>query len=166
MPSARAAEEGETPASDQTKVVPAPPVPRVMKQVFNPRDKQLVDRLDAISDEVDDVIIAFSQARMQPDQARQKFSALMNEWLNLYAQFGSQRISKTLGKVELDFYNQVNTTRQNFLQRYSSYLLGDKTAMSDGELILIDRLTDSIYQYLQPILVEENTPPAASPKSR
>jgi len=128
-----------------------------------PPSKQadLVDRLEELDRAMDDVIVEFYQQQVTREEAKQQLGQLMHSWLNGYLTLSKGRRTDVLGKLELDFLNRITRDRDPFIERYSTYLLGDKEAVNQGELLLLERLIESIELYVSPYL--EAPTPAAPP---
>lgn len=141
---AAAASGAEPPAATATK----PGAGRTAdKQPAKPDPVAVMNQLEAIRTACDDVIIEFYDEELTLAQAKQKLSQLMSSWFDLYLQLRKGR-KEVLGKHELKFLNETAVDRSPFIQRYSEHLLGNKQAVNDGELVLLDRIIDSVELYV------------------
>ena len=116
--------------------------PRPSKQA------DLVDKLDEIDRAMNDVVIEFYQQQVTREEAKQRLAQFMQSWLNGYLALSKGRRTEVLGKLELDFLNRITRDRDPFIERYGTYLLGDKEAVHQGELLLLERLVESIELYV------------------
>jgi hypothetical protein len=110
---------------------------------------------------MEDVSVEFYQQQVTREEAKRRLAQLMHSWLNGYLALSKGRRTDVLGKLELDFLNRITRERDPFIERYGNYLLGDAAAMNQGELLLLERLDDSIELYVSPS--PEATTPAAPP---
>lgn len=114
------------------------------------KQADLVDRFEEIDLAMDDVVIEFYQQQVTTEEAKRRLTQLMQSWLNGYLALSEGRRTDVLGKLELDFLNQITRDRDPFIERYSAYLLGDKEAVNQGERLLLERLAESIERYASP----------------
>jgi hypothetical protein len=122
-------------------------------------------QLDDIQTACDDAVIERYDQELTPVQAKQKLTRLLSQWLDLYLQLRKGR-RELLGKHELKFLNKMEADRKPFIDRHADYLLGDTQAVHAGELLLLERIKDSVAEYAAQRSVPTGSPaPSAAPAS-
>jgi len=118
------------------------------KENLSPAEQTaLIAKLQETREAHDDVVVEFYQQALTKAQARHRLAQLIHTWLDLYGKLSQDRREEVLGRLQLKYFTDINWNREPFIRRYSEYLLGDKTAVTEGELILLEWLADSIYLY-------------------